>query len=62
MIRGVVSMIEVLEGADGRASVHVHWRGEPSTLVGRAMRPMFRRQITGNWKRSLEALDRAAGA
>jgi hypothetical protein len=30
--------------------------------MGRAMRPMFQRQITSNWKKSLEALDRAAGS
>jgi hypothetical protein len=62
MISGVSSTIEVLEGADGRARAHVHWRGEPSTLMGRLMRPMFQRQITRNWKRSLAALDRAAAA
>jgi hypothetical protein len=62
MISGVTSTIEVLEGADGRARAHVHWRGEPSTFMGRLMRPMFQRQITRNWERSLAALDRAAGA
>jgi hypothetical protein len=62
MISGVTSTMEVLEGADGRAREHVHWRGEPSTFMGRAMRPMFQRQITSNWKKSLEALDRAAGS
>jgi len=39
----------------------VHWRGEPSTFMGRATRPMFQRQIASNWRKSLAALDRAAG-
>jgi hypothetical protein len=60
---GVMSrpVIEVLEGADGRARAHVHWRGEPSTFMGRATRPMFQRQIASNSRKSLAALDRAAG-
>jgi hypothetical protein len=60
MLRGVTSTIELNAPESGPASVHVHWHGEPSNLFGRMMRGMFQRQIEGNWKKSLEELDRVA--
>jgi hypothetical protein len=59
MLSGVTSMIEVTQ-ADGAASVHVHWHGEPKNLMGRMMRGMFQRRIDENWRKSLEQLDRLA--
>ena len=62
MLRDVTSTIELQTPADGPASVRVHWHGEPSNLFGRMMRGMFQRQIEENWRKSLEQLDRVAGA
>jgi uncharacterized protein YndB with AHSA1/START domain len=62
MLRGVTSTIELLDGGDGRVRAHVHWVGEPSNFAGRLMRGMFQRRITEQWERSLEQLDRLAGA
>jgi hypothetical protein len=59
MISGVRSTIEV-QDADGGAIVRVHWRGEPSKLASRLMRPVFQRRIQANWEASLVALDRLA--
>jgi uncharacterized membrane protein len=60
MISGVTSAIEVKESVDGKTLARVHWRGTPSTFMGRLMRPMFQRRIQQNWERSLESLDRVA--
>jgi uncharacterized protein YndB with AHSA1/START domain len=62
MLAGVSSTLEVAEGADGKATVSVHWHGEPRNLMGRLMRNMFQKRIDRNWNRSLEALDRVAAA
>lgn len=60
MFAGVRSTIELAEASDGVAQVSVRWRGEPKNLAGRIMRPVFTKQITGNWARSLEALEALA--
>jgi uncharacterized membrane protein len=60
VMRDVTSMIEIRPGENGGVQAHVHWKGVPSNLTGRLMRPMFQRRITQNWERSLEKLDELA--
>jgi uncharacterized membrane protein len=60
VLRDVTSTIEIRNGQNGGAEAHVHWKGVPSNLMGRLMRPMFQRRITQNWERSLEKLDELA--
>jgi uncharacterized protein YndB with AHSA1/START domain len=60
VVSGVRSLLEVT-GAEGAATVRVHWTGTPKGVMGRLMRPMMQKRITRNWEQSLEALDRVAG-
>ncbi len=62
MLSGVTSTLELQggDGGGGPASVHVHWHGTPSNLIGRMMRGMFQKRIEENWRKSLEELDRLA--
>jgi uncharacterized protein YndB with AHSA1/START domain len=61
VISGVRSTIE-LEDVGDAVVVRVHWRGEPSRLSSRLMRPMFQRRIQSNWEASLAALERVAAS
>jgi polyketide cyclase/dehydrase/lipid transport protein len=61
VVSGVRSLLEVSDAGAG-STVHVHWTGTPKGIMGRLMRPMMQKRITENWERSLEALERVAGA
>ena len=61
VVSGVRSEVQV-SGADGGSTVRVHWTGTPKGIMGRLMRSMMQKRIPENWERSLEALDRVAGA
>jgi uncharacterized protein YndB with AHSA1/START domain len=61
IISGVRSELRLTPEAGG-VNVRIHWTGTPKGIVGRLMSRSMQKRITENWHRSLETLDRVAGA
>lgn len=61
VVSGVRSELQVTPSGDG-VTVRAHWTGTPKGLMGRMMSSMMQKRITQNWERSLEGLERVAGA